>query len=266
MSTHSIVVQIYEIQNPAEAEAMIALGVDRIGSVILSEKDWKVPDIRDAILVSKDASVKHSLIPLFYTEEVLFSCIDYYAPDVIHFCESFADQKTLTRSCQTLTDLHVSVKKEFPDIEIMRTIPVGAIGSSQSVPTFEVAKCFEAASDYFLVDTSLGSEPVHGFVGITGHTCDWKVARELIETNPLPVILAGGLSPENVYEAIMEVRPFGVDSCTRTNAVDGEGRPIRFRKDTNAVRAFVKAVRQAEINLYSGDNEPDHPAEGKDYD
>ena len=255
MVTHSIVVQIYEIQDPIEAETVIELGVDRIGSVILSEADWKVPAIRDAILVSKDAAVKHSLIPLFYTEEVLFSCIDYYAPDVIHFCESFADQESLTRSCQALTGLHISLKKKFPDIEIMRTVPVEATGSVQSIPTFEVAKCFETTSDYFLVDTSMGNEPVQGFVGITGHTCDWKVARELIETNPLPVILAGGLSPENVYEAVMEVRPFGVDSCTRTNAVDGEGRPIRFRKDTNAVRAFVEAVRQAEVDLSSGDNE-----------
>jgi phosphoribosylanthranilate isomerase len=134
---------------------------------------------------------------------------------------------------------------------------VRASKGEQIIPTFDVAKCFEAASDYFLVDTSLGNEPVHGFVGITGHTCDWMVARELIETSPLPVILAGGLSPQNVYEAIMEVRPFGVDSCTRTNAVDGDRRPIRFRKDKNAVRAFVKAVRQAEIDLSSGQNEPE---------
>lgn len=257
MATHSIVVQIYEIQNPAEAEAMIALGVDRIGSVILSEKDWKVPAIREAVIVSKEAGVKHSLIPLFVTKEALFHSVDYYAPNIIHFCEAFADEASLKMSGEALADLQISIRERFPEIEIMRTIPVRASKREQIIPTFDVAKCFEAASDYFLVDTSLGNEPVHGFVGITGHTCDWMVARELIETSPLPVILAGGLSPQNVYEAIMEVRPFGVDSCTRTNAVDGDRRPIRFRKDKNAVRAFVKAVRQAEIDLSSGQNEPE---------
>jgi phosphoribosylanthranilate isomerase len=246
-----ISVQIYEIQNPLEAETLIELGVDRIGSVILSEADWKVPAIRDAILVSKDARVKHSLIPLFATENVLFQCVDYYAPDVIHFCESFVDQRSVTASCDALTDLHISVKERFPEVEIMRTVPVGAPGSTQSIPTFEVAKCFEATSDYFLADTSLHSEPVHGFVGITGHTCDWTVARELTLKSSLPVILAGGLSPDNVYAAIMQVRPFGVDSCTRTNAVDEHGKPIRFLKDFSAVDAFVKAVRQAESDLSS---------------
>jgi phosphoribosylanthranilate isomerase len=254
MAMHGIVVQVYEIQDPEEADAMIALGVDRIGSVILSEKDWKVPAIKDAILVSQSAGVKHSLIPLFGAEKVLFQCIDYYAPDVIHFCESFADRISLTKSCDALTRLHVSVKKRFPEIEIMRTVPVGATGSTQSVPTFEVATCFEATSDYFLVDTSLDSEPVQGFVGITGHTCDWAVARELAQNSPVPLILAGGLSPENVYEAILQVRPFGVDSCTRTNALDGDGRPIRFHKDPGAVEAFVKAVRQAENDLSSAYN------------
>jgi phosphoribosylanthranilate isomerase len=189
----------------------------------------------------------------------LFHSIDYYRPNIIHFCEAFPDETALNMSGEALADLQFSIKERFPDIEIMRTIPVRAYRSDQSIPTFGVARCFEAASDYFLVDTSLGSEPVHGFVGITGHTCDWKVARKLIETTPLPVVLAGGLSPENVYEAIMEVRPFGVDSCTRTNAVDEEGGPIRFRKDTAAVRAFVEAVRQAEIDLSSGGNEPESP-------
>ena len=249
MPMHRIVVQIYEIQDPAEADAVIGLGVDRIGSVILSEKDWKVPAIKDAILVSKNARVKHSLIPLFCTTRVLFQCIEYYAPDVIHFCESFDDRRSVKSRCDALTGLHVAVRERFPDLEIMRTVPIGATGSAQGVPTFEVAKCFETTSDYFLVDTSLGSEPVHGFVGITGRTCDWTVARELTRKSPVPLILAGGLSPGNVYAAIMQVRPFGVDSCTRTNAVDGNGRPIRFRKDPGAVRAFVEAVRQAENDL-----------------
>ena len=254
MTMHSIAVQIYEIQDPAEADAMIALGVDRIGSVILSEEDWKVPTIKDAILVSKNARVKHSLIPLFSTKRVLFRCIEYYTPDVIHFCESFDDQRSVKARCDDLNDLHLALRERFPDLEIMRTVPVGATGSAEGIPTFEVAKCFETTSDYFLLDTALDSEPVQGFVGITGRTCDWTVARELTLKSPVPLILAGGLSPENVYGAIMRVRPFGVDSCTRTNALDGNGRPIRFRKDRGAVRAFVEAVRQAENDL-SG--EPD---------
>jgi phosphoribosylanthranilate isomerase len=246
---NGILVQIYEIQTPEEAHAMVKLGVDRIGSVIVSEKEWKVPAIREAIQVSKEAGVQHCLIPLFDTERVLFQCIEYYAPNVIHFCESFGHGNGIKRACIDLNRRHLSMKQRFPELEIMRTVPVRATGSVGDTPTFEVAECLATTSDYFLADTSLGSEPVSGFVGITGRTCDWTVARELILKSSVPLVLAGGLSPENVYDAIMQVRPFGVDSCTRTNAVSGEGRPIRFRKDPNAVKAFVEAVRQAEKDL-----------------
>ena len=241
---------MYEIQHSLEAEAVIELGVDRVGSVILSEEHWKVPDIREAILASRRAGVKHSLIPLFDRKGVLFKSIDYYEPDIIHFCECLSNNEGRMTSCEALVELQICVKERFPDIDIMRTIPVATQNSVQQVPTLEIAKFFEGASDYFLMDTSLGSEPVAGFIGITGQTGDWTVARELVESSSVPVILAGGLSPENIYEAVRAVRPFGVDSCTRTNAVDNSARPIRFKKDLKRVRAFVQEVRRAEKDLF----------------
>jgi phosphoribosylanthranilate isomerase len=63
------------------------------------------------------------------------------------------------------------------------------------------------------------------------------------------VILAGGLSPENVYGAVKAVQPFGVDSCTGTNQVDRRGKGIRFKKDPARVKAFVQEVRRAEKDL-----------------
>ena len=241
---------MYEIQHSREAEAVIELGVDRVGSVILSEEHWKVPDIREAILASRRAGVKHSLIPLFDRKGVLFKSIDYYEPDIIHFCECLSNNEGCMTSREALVELQICVKERFPDIDIMRTIPVATQNSVQQVPTLEIAKFFEGASDYFLMDTSLGSEPVAGFIGITGQTGDWTVARELVESSSVPVILAGGLSPENIYEAVRAVRPFGVDSCTRTNAVDNSARPIRFKKDLKRVRAFVQEVRRAEKDLF----------------
>ena len=244
-----IAVQIYEIQSPHEAEAIIELGVDRIGSVILSEENWKVPAIREAVGVSRGAKVKHSLIPLFDTKEVLFQTIEYYQPDVIHFCGSLTRDDCRMVPCEPVLELQVCIRKRFPEIEIMRSVPVATPGGGQRIATLEIARSFETASDYFLVDTSLISEPVEGYIGITGRTCDWAVARELVESSPVPVILAGGLSPENVYEAVMAVRPFGVDSCTKTNAVDGTGRYVRFKKDRNRVKVFVHEVRRAERDL-----------------
>jgi phosphoribosylanthranilate isomerase len=244
-----IEVQMYEIQDPQEAEAVIELGVDRIGSVILTEGNWKVPAIRDAISISKGARVKHSLIPLFHTKGVLFRVIEYYQPDIIHFCERLTYDDGRMMPCEAFVDLQIHIRERFPEIEVMRSVPVVVPESSQMIPTLEIAECFEVASDYFLTDTWLGSEPVEGYIGITGRTCDWAVARGLAESSPIPVILAGGMSPENVYEGVMIVRPFGVDSCTGTNAVDSSGEPVRFKKDPDKVAAFVQEVRRAEKDL-----------------
>jgi len=64
------------------------------------------------------------------------------------------------------------------------------------------------------------------------------------------VILAGGISPENVFDAIGRVKPAGIDSCTQTNTRDHGGRPIRFRKDFDRVSRLLDEVRRAE-EVYS---------------
>ena len=89
-----------------------------------------------------------------------------------------------------------------------------------------------------------------GYIGITGKTADWEMARELVIQSNIPVILAGGLSAENVYSALMKVSPAGADSCTRTNRVDQEGKPIRFEKDLSKMEDFVKEIRRAEESIH----------------
>jgi len=244
-----IAVQIYEIQDSQGAEAVIELGVDRIGSVVLSEEKWKVPAIKEAIRVSNRAGVKHSLILLFNTREVLFRAIEYYQPDIVHFCESVTHDAGHMMPCEALIELQRQVRERFPDIELMRAVPIPAPESSQRIPTLDIAERFESVSDYFLIDTWLGEEPVEGYLGITGRPCDWRAARRLVESSETPVVLAGGLSPENVYEGVMAVRPFGADSCTRTNVEGSNGGFVRFKKDYEKVKAFVAEVRRAEKDL-----------------
>ena len=137
----------------------------------------------------------------------------------------------------------------------MRSIPILQAAGTLGQAVLALAARLEPLSDYFLTDTIIttgGSEtvdadqPVQGFVGITGLTCDWSVAARLVAASRIPVILAGGISPENVADGIRQVRPFGVDSCTCTNAVDKHGRPIRFKKDLDRVRVLVTETRRAD--------------------
>lgn len=77
-------------------------------------------------------------------------------------------------------------------------------------------------------------------LGGTGRTHDWQISAEFVRRSPLPVFLAGGLSPANVREAIQRVKPFGVDLCS---GVRTEG-----RLDANKLAAFIEAVRQADLD------------------
>ena len=89
--------------------------------------------------------------------------------------------------------------------------------------------------DAFITDTW---DPGTGARGATGKTHDWEVSRRVVEASPRPVILAGGLTPENVGRAIAQVRPAGVDAHT---GVEGAG----GMKDPARVRAFVEEACRA---------------------
>jgi phosphoribosylanthranilate isomerase len=80
--------------------------------------------------------------------------------------------------------------------------------------------------DAVIVDESHGS----------GKAFDLSCAREAVKSSKVPVILAGGLNPENVAFAIKEVRPYGVDVATGVEVSSGV-------KDPKKVRAFVAACR-----------------------
>ncbi|MEX1350021.1 MAG: hypothetical protein AB1Z31_20070 [Desulfobacterales bacterium] len=257
MTAEKIIVQIYEIQDPFEAEKLVEIGVDQIGSVIVSETEWKVPGVKDTIRQVRSAAAKSSLIPLFNSLESVLHTLDYYQPDIVHFCESLVDEKNIRDYCRRLIQLQKEVKLRFPQIGIMRSIPIVQSGRHTWNDTLEVSSWFEPVSDFFLTDTLLASapgiddasQPVPGFVGITGQQCDWETAANLVMSCRVPVILAGGISPDNVAEGIRRVRPAGVDSCTRTNALDKKGVPIRFKKDLQQVRRLVSAVRETEKAL-----------------
>jgi phosphoribosylanthranilate isomerase len=250
----SMIIQIYEIQTPTEAEIMIGLGVDHVGSVIISEADWKSREIKETIDLSRSTAAKSSLIPLYNNPDAVLRTLDYYQPDIVHFCEALTDRSDVKACCRQLIALQKDVKRHFPGIEIMRSIPIVRSGSDNSIPTLELSREFGSCSDYFLTDTLLTDpsgamddrQPVQGFVGITGQTCNWDTAAELVASSGTPVILAGGISPTNVAEGIQRVRPAGVDSCTLTNALDGDGNPIRFKKDPQKVKNLIDAAREAE--------------------
>src|SRR5665647_2135651 len=82
-----MIVQLYEIQEPREAERLVELGVDHIGSVILSPENWKISAIKDVVRLVRGSPAKSTLIPLMTKEDDILRVLDYYQPDFVHFCE-----------------------------------------------------------------------------------------------------------------------------------------------------------------------------------
>lgn len=72
-------------------------------------------------------------------------------------------------------------------------------------------------------------------------THSWELDRRIIENVCIPAIIAGGLGPENVQDAIRVARPAGVDAKTKTDKTDGS-----HTKDLQKVSAFVRAARNPE--------------------
>jgi phosphoribosylanthranilate isomerase len=97
---------------------------------------------------------------------------------------------------------------------------------------------YDQAVDAFLLDSYR--------VGGTGKTGDWDHCAEIVKKCTSPVFLAGGLTPENVYEAIRRVRPFGVDveNGVSTRMPDG----IRL-KNMMKCRLFIENVCMANTRL-----------------
>jgi phosphoribosylanthranilate isomerase len=89
-------------------------------------------------------------------------------------------------------------------------------------------------SPALLVDTA-----VKGVYGGSGVTADWTAAAELAKKYPL--LLAGGLTPENVADAVRQVKPWGVDTASGVESAPGE-------KDAAKMIQFVKEVKRVEID------------------
>lgn len=107
-------------------------------------------------------------------------------------------------------------------------------------PTTE-EELFQAVSRYpkrtmapeWLIDTY---RP--GQYGGTGQPVDWNLARKLADQSP--IILAGGLRPDNVQVALRQVRPWGVDVASGVESAPGVKDPIKVAEFVKAVRAFTE--------------------------
>ena len=219
-----MIVQIYEVTTPAEARALGAMGVNHIG-VLVGEgsfpREQPIEKARE-IFAAITAGSKRSALSLSHDLDLIVRLTAALVPDILH----------LGAAPQHLSPAHLrTLKAEFPQVSLMRSIPVVDENS------IALARSYDGTVDWLLLDSYESGDRQIGALGVT-HS--WELDRRIIENVRIPAIIAGGLGPENVQDAIHVARPAGVDSKTKTDKSDGS-----HTKDLQKVSTFLKAARGA---------------------
>lgn len=217
--------QLYSMQSIEDAKICLEAGADRIG-VLASNRHGEFPcevEEKDAYEIFRllDGKCTSILISVGRNEEEIFHQVEYLRPNVLHLCAGFTGSK----------EFRELLREKFPDVELMEA--VGITGPEAISEAYRIAEY----ADCLLLDSV--STTVKG-IGAAGVTHDWSIDKEIIDNVKIPVIVAGGLGPENVQQAIDALHPWGVDSLTKTSILkDG----VIVAKDKDKVNEFCRIVR-----------------------
>jgi phosphoribosylanthranilate isomerase len=135
----------------------------------------------------------------------------------------------------TLVQLHGDEGPSFC-AEVARRTGARVIKAAQVAGSGDVRDLERYHVDFHLLDARTKAVARQGMRGGTGETFDWALAGSRRST--VPLILSGGLTPENVAEAIAVVHPYAVDTASGTESAPGHKDPARLR-------AFFAAVAEA---------------------
>lgn len=198
-------VKICGITSPEDALVAAEAGADAIGLIFWATSQRAV-DLDTAKVIAR-------ALPPFV------SVVGVFVDDTPDHVRSVADAVGLS-AVQLHGSESVADWARFPR-PVLKAMPVEAYADSP----------WQTARAAILVDAH---DPVT--VGGTGRTVDWDRARDIAATRRL--VLAGGLTPDNVAQAIAQVRPWGVDVASGVERAPGI-------KDHDKVRAFIAAARAA---------------------
>lgn len=230
-------VQIYGTRIREDAVALAGMGLDHLGLELPAGTDHEAR-VAEIIAAVRD-HVTVVLLPLFEDPDEMVAVVERLRPDVVHISTN-VDVLGL--------DKIEGFREAVQPTQVMKAIPVAPLAYADTIDSVELARTFDPFVDYLLLDTKLGDEngdPMPGWIGVTGRTHDWRVSRRIVEACRTPVILAGGLTPDNVAEAVEAVRPWGVDACTGLDLYRG-------KKDLPKCRAFIENARAVAERLGLG--------------
>lgn len=216
-------IKICCIASVPEAKQAIQAGASALG--LVSEMPSGPGVIEESLIAEISGQIPPGVSSFLLTSE----------QDVSSIIEQQKRCQTNTiQLCDKLIEgTHADLRQALPGIKIVQVIHVS--GKKSIIE----AKSLENQVDALLLDSGNPTAETKELGG-TGRTHDWLTSRQIVETVSLPVILAGGLSPKNIYEAVQVVKPYGVDVCSGTRT---EGKLDEFK-----VKQFCAEVRAADFN------------------
>lgn len=223
------IVKVCGIRTPEDLTA--AEGADWIGVVVDVLRSPRNRTLEQARGIFSRAERRFGTVAVLVdpTEEKVRHVLDEAAPDLLQ--------------------VHGPVPRSLGRTEAARVVPSMAIPIPGAVPA--VLKLPEGTYPWVHLDSAGGPLP-----GGTGRALDWSQARTLVQEHPdTRFLLAGGLTPENVAEALRSVQPHGVDVSSGVESRPGE-------KSRAKVERFLAEVRSAESEVATAGVRTKPPAGG----
>lgn len=220
-------IQIYSIQTVEEALQCVQAGAEAIGVAVATGANLpaEVPEATCAeIFAALEGRAQRVLLVVTQTEEETVEYVRRLQPDILQLCGN---------RLPATPEFAAQCRAVRPGLRVLQAVGVDGPGA------IDRAKYFAGFCDMLILDSIA---PGIAGIGAAGRTHDWSIDAEIVRSVPCHVVLAGGLDAENVRAAIEAVRPWGVDSFTRTSDRLPDG---GSRKNIEKVRAFVQAAREA---------------------
>jgi len=215
-------IPIAGVMDQAEAELLQQCGIKYLGFPL------HLPVHRADLTEQQAAEIIQRLPPPVFG--VLITYLDG-ARSIVDCCRALGVRIVQLHGDVDTLELE-QLKHLDPDLTVIKSLIVGRHGIDTLEATMRELSPFV---DAYITDTF---DLCSGASGATGKTHDWTVSRRLAERSDRPVILAGGLTPDNVRAAIRQVRPAGVDAHTGVEDASG-------RKSREKVEKFVAKARAA---------------------
>jgi len=215
-------VQIAGVLDVEEGRMLLEAGTDQLGfpmGLAVHAEELEPDQAREIV---RRLSLGRRGILITYLET---------AVEILDLCRAVGLRRVQLHEEIRLTEI-ARLRMADPKLFIMKSLVVRESNVSQLL---DLLRAYQPFVDAFITDTY---DPETLACGATGKTHDWDISRLLVERSSRPVILAGGLRPENVGKAIARVGPAGVDAHTGLEGPDG-------RKDLNRVRSFVQEAKRA---------------------